>query len=145
MANALKYGTTLRNNMLDEIELRANAGTGAPKLQIFAHTTTPNVTAADGGTKLSEITLPANFLTAAAGGTVSKTGTWSDASATASGNFKYFRIKTSGAGTGGNTTVVQGTAGLNTGTFDLEFDSASVTAGQTVTVSTFVITGGNGD
>ena len=145
MANALKYGTSLRNSMLDEIELAANAGTGVPKLEIFAHTTTPNVTAADGGTVLATITLPANFLTAASGGTVSKTGTWSDTSADASGNFKYFRIKTNAAGTGINTTVVQGTVGLNTGTFDLEMDSASVTAGQTVTISTFVITGANGD
>lgn len=143
MANALKYKATLKNSMLEAIETAINAGTGAAKLQVFAHTTTPTIAAADGGTKLVEITLPANPFAAASGGAISKTGTWSSTSATATGAFKYFRIKTSAGGTGANTAIVQGTAGINSGTFDLEFDSASVTAGQTVTVSTFTITGGN--
>lgn len=146
MANALKYGTDIRNDMLEQIEVNMIEGVAAAKLQIFAHTTTPNVTAADGGTKLVEITLPdPNPFAAAAAGAMSKTGTWQQTSATASGTFKYFRIKTSAAGTGSNTTLVQGTAGPSTGTYDLELDSASVTAGQTVTISTFTITGGNGD
>lgn len=146
MANALKYGTALRNSMLEEIETAITAGAAAGKLQIFAHTTTPNVTAADGGTKLVEITLPdPDPFAAAAAGAMAKTGTWQQTSATASGTFRYFRIKTSAAGTGINTTLVQGTAGPNTGTYDLSLDSASVTAGQQVTISTFTITGGNGD
>jgi hypothetical protein len=146
MANDLKYGTDVRNDMLEQIEVNIVEGAAAGLLQIFAHTTTPNVTAADGGTKLVEITLPdPQPFAAAAAGAIAKTGTWQQTSATASGNFKYFRIKTSAAGTGTNTTLVQGTAGLNTGTFDLELDSASVTAGQTVTISTFSITGANGD
>ena len=141
MANNLDYNDALKNAMLDTIDGQVGA---AGKLQIFAHTATPTIDAADAGTKVADITMGATMMAAAAAGAISKAGdTWSDTSADATGTANYFRVKTSAAGTGASTTIMQGTVGLSAGTFDLELDNTSITAGQTVTVSAFTITGGN--
>jgi hypothetical protein len=71
-------------------------------------------------------------MNAASGGSKTKLGTWQDISANASGTIGHFRLKDST----GVTTHMQGSAGTSG---DLVTDSATTTAGQTVTVNTFTL------
>jgi len=86
----MQFSVGVRNGRLDAIE--TVAGT-APTLNIFGGATMPaNCAAADAGTILSAITLPTDWLAAAASGSKAKLGTWTDASADATGLARYFRI-----------------------------------------------------
>lgn len=132
--------TALRNVIANAI---ANAGAGVTfdggVLEIRSGAA-PGPDAADGGTLLASITLPADAFGAAATGQVAKLGTWSDASADATGTAAHFRIKQTGD-TGAISTAderIEGTV-ATTGA-DLNLDSVSITAGQTVTIDTFTLT-----
>lgn len=128
--------TALRNVMCDAavdlydggvLEIRSGAAPG------------PN--AADGGTLLVSITLPTPAFGAAATGVAAKAGTWQDTSADATGTAGHFRIKQSGdtgGATGATDERIEGT--VSTSGADLNLDSVSITAGQTVTVDTFTVT-----
>ena len=139
MAKALLYSSTLKDNQLDTIETTAGA---SAKLYLFDGAT-PTINAADAGTKVATLTLPANWMAAASGGSVSKTGTWAGTASGTGTSVNYFRIKTSTAGTGASSTTVQGTVGTSTASFDLRLDNTNVTSGQSITISTFTIAGGN--
>src|SRR5512134_473621 len=79
--------------------------TGASaKLQLRTGAPAANCAAADTGTLLCEITLPADWLAASAGGVKAKLGTWQGTGA-AAGNVGHFRVKDSA----GTTTHMQGT------------------------------------
>lgn len=133
---AIQLSTTVRNARLDQIE--TTIGTG-PILQIRSGSVPANCAAADSGTLLASMTLPSDWLAAASGGTKSKSGTWSDLSADATGTAGHFRIKDSS----GATTHLQGTITSTGGGGDMTVGSTSITSGQTVSVDTFVITEGN--
>jgi hypothetical protein len=131
---ALQFGTTLRNNMLDQIE--STTGT-AGKLRIWASTIRSNCGTADDATgtnKLAEIALPSDWMNAASGGTKTLLGSWTDAAADNTGTAVYFRLYD----TAGTTCHMQGTVG--TSASDLIVDSTSFTAGQTFNITTFTIT-----
>jgi hypothetical protein len=133
---ALKYKTELRNAKLDAIE--TYIGT-APVLRIFTGTAPTNVTDADSGTKLVDVSLPSDWLAAASGGSKAIAGgPWSETSAEGTGTAGYFRIYQ----TGGTVCCLQGSCGMGTG--DLQLDNTSITTGQTVNVTAFTITDGNG-
>jgi hypothetical protein len=74
-------------------------------------------------------------MAAASSGTKSILGTWTDASADASGTAGHFRIFQ------GATCHVHGTVG--TSGADMIVDSVSFTAGQQFTVTAFTLTAGN--
>jgi hypothetical protein len=135
----VKFSTGVRNARLDQIE--TTIGT-SPKLQIFSGAAPANCAAADSGTLLCEITLPADYLAAAASGSKAKSGTWSGtghANAGAGTNAGHFRIKDSA----GTTCHVQGTISGVGGGGDMELDNVSIAQNQTVTVNTFTLTDGN--
>lgn len=129
---ASQLGTTLRNNMLDQIE--STIGT-AGRLKIFSGAQPANCAAADSGTLLVDITLPTDWMNAASGGTKTLLGTWQDTSADGTGTAGHFRFYESTA----TTCSVQGSAG-DIGTEDLVLDNASINSGQQVTVTAFTIT-----
>ena len=131
---ALQYGVTLRNAQLDAIE--TTVGT-APILEIRSGAPPATCATADSGTVLATLTLPSDWLGAASAGVKSKSGTWQDTSADATGTAGHFRIKDSG----GTVCHMQGTVGTS-GT-DMIVDSASFTATQSFTINTFSITAGN--
>jgi hypothetical protein len=83
-------------------------------------------------TSLCAITTPSPSFGAGANGVAAKSGTWSDTVGTG-GEPAFFRLVV-----GSN--CFQGTVGLDSGTFDLEFANVTWLAGGTVTVSTFTIT-----
>lgn len=131
---ALQLSTTVRNARLDAIETAV--GTSAV-LKIFTGSVPANCAAADSGTVIASLTLPSDWAAAASSGAKSKSGTWQDLSCDNSGTCGHFRLYASD----GTTCHLQGTAGTS-GT-DMIVDTASPTAGQSFTVSSFTLTDGN--
>ena len=132
---ALQYSETLRNAQLDQIE--TTVGT-SPKLRISSGSPPADCATADSGTLLAEITLPSDWMAAAATGSKAKSGTWSVA-ASAAGTAGHFRIKDSS----GTTVHAQGTVTATGGGGDMTVDNTSIASGQTVTVNTFTLSAGN--
>ena len=134
---ALQQSVTVRNARLNAIETAIGTD---PILKIKTGSAPANCAAADSGTVLATLVLPTDWLAAAASGAISKSGTWSDASADATGTAAHFRIYASD----GTTCHMQGTVTATGGGGDMTLDSISVTATQTVTITSFTITAGNG-
>jgi hypothetical protein len=130
---AVQLSVAARNARLDAIE--TTIGTSAI-LQIRSGAAPANCAAADSGTLLASLSLPSDWMAAAASGAKALSGTWQDLSADASGTIGHFRVKDSG----GSVTHIQGTAGL---AGDMVTDAASTTAGQSFTVNTFTLTDAN--
>jgi hypothetical protein len=130
----MQFSTTVRNARLDAIE----STTGASAILTIRSGAAPATCAtANSGTVLATLSLPADWMAAASGGAKAKSGTWSDASADATGTAAHFRIHDSTA----TTCHIQGTVGTS-GT-DMIVDSTAFTATQSFTVNTFSITDGN--
>lgn len=136
---SLQYGTAVRNAQLDALE--STIGT-APLLRLYSGAPPANCAAAASGTLLLEITLPSDWMAAASSGSKDKSGTWSStgkvaaSTGTAAG---HYRIVDSG----GTTCHIQGTVTATGGGGDMTLDNTSIASGQTVTVNTFTVTGGN--
>ncbi len=131
MAN--QASTTIRNNFVTQVE--STVGT-SPRLQLRSGAQPADCAAADSGTLLVEITLPSDWLSAAASGAVSKSGTW-EGTAAASGTAGHYRLKDSA----GTTTHFQGSVGAGSG--DLQLNSTSISSSQVVTISAASFTAGN--
>jgi len=135
----LQFSGLLRDNRLDQFESTLAA---SPKLRIMSGALPANCAAADAGTLLCEITLPADFMNPSSGGVKTKLGTWSgtgDAGAGAGTNAGHFRIKNAA----GSVTHCQGDVTATGGGGAMTIDNISIAAAQTVTVATFSITDGN--
>lgn len=130
---AIQLSVSVRNSLLDAIE--TTIGT-SPRLQIRTGLMPSDCSAADSGTLLVEMTLPSDWMAAAASGSKAKLGTW-QAVATASGTAGHFRIKNNA----GDITHIQGTVATSNG--DLLLDNVQINSGQTVTINSFTLTGGN--
>ncbi len=129
---AVQMSDTVLNAMLDAIESTIGA---SPTLEIRTGAPPANCAAADTGTVIATLTLPADWMAAAASHAKAKAGTWQDTSADAAGTAGHFRIKA------GATTHFQGTCGQGSG--DISFDNATFAVGQTVTITGFTVTAGN--
>lgn len=132
----MQTSVTVGNATLDAIETTIGS---APILRVYTGAAPANCATAASGTLLIEMTLPADFMAAASNRSKAKAGTWTDASANASGTIGHYRIYDSG----GSTCHVQGTAGGPASGAELVFDADTVTAGQSVTINTYAWTGGN--
>ena len=131
---AIQFSDSVRNAMLDAIE--TTVGT-APTLEIRTGAAPANCAAADSGTVLATLTLPTDWMAAASGGTKSKSGTWEDTSADATGTAAHYRIKQ------GATCHIQGTVTVTGGGGDIEVDNTSFAAGQSFTITAYSISQGN--
>ena len=132
---ALQYGTTLRNNKLDQVEI--TAGT-SPILKILSGTPPANCAAADTGTTLVTMALPSDWMANASGGSKAKQNTW-QASAVGTGSMGYFRLYDSASAA----CHIQGLVSQATASGELIVDNSAVSTGQVVTVNTFTLTAGN--
>lgn len=130
----MQYSVAVRNAQADAFE--TVVGT-SPVMKIFDGTMPANCAAADAGTVLATLTLPADWLSAASNGSKSKSGTWEDASADATGVCKYFRLYS------GATCHQQGTITAIGLGGDMEVNNLSLAAGQTFTVVSYTISRGN--
>lgn len=133
---ALQLSTTVRNARLDAIETAIGT---TPMMRIRSGAAPANCGTADSGTVLATLTLPSDWLAAAASGSKAKSGTWEDTSADATGTAGHFRIYDSA----GTTCHIQGTVTATGGGGDLTVDSVSFTATQSFTITAFVLTDGN--
>jgi len=88
---------------------------------------------------LATLTLPTDWMAAAASGSKAKSGTWEDTSADDTGTAAHFRIYDSGD----TTCHMQGTVTGTGGGGDMEVDNTSFASGQQFTITTFTLTDGN--
>jgi hypothetical protein len=130
---ALQYSVAVNNARLDAVETTAGA---SAKLRILSGSAPANCAAAETGTLLCEIALPADWMAAASSGSKAKSGTWSGTGA-AGGVAGYFRI----VDNAGTTCHLQGTCGQGSG--DLSLDNTNIAVSQAVTVNTFTLTAAN--
>lgn len=134
MAQLIGYASTLRTARLDLVDDAANAGSGAALIRIYDGTRPAN-----GGTAttlLAELTASDPMFTAASGDTLTASAITQDSSANATGTATWFRVVTSAAGF-----VMDGNVGISGA--DLNLNSTSISTGQAVSISSFVITAGN--
>lgn len=99
----------------------------------------PGPEAAEGGTLLASIPIPADGFAAASGSSIAKAGTWEDTSANAAGTAAHFRFRRSGDAGGASTTTsrIEGTVTATGGGGDLTLDNAVLAVGQLVTITSF--------
>lgn len=131
---AVQHSVTVRNARLAAIEATIGA---SPTLELRTGAPPANCATADSGTVLATITLPSDWYAAPSGGQVTLLGTWQDLTADATGTFGHYRIKQ------GATCHEQGTVSGPGGGGDIVMDSATVTAGQQVSITSFTKTEGN--
>ncbi len=133
---AVKMSVTIRNAELDALETSIGA---AAVLKIRSGDPPANIADADSGTVLATMTLPTDWMTAAANGGKTIAGLWQTTNADAAGTAGHFRIYA----TGGTTQHMQGTVTATGQGGDMTIDNAVIAAGQTVTVTAFALTAGN--
>ena len=133
---ALQFSVAVRNAMLDAIE----STTGATAI-LRLRTGAPPATCAtaDSGTIVAEMTLPADWMAAASGGTKALSGTWQDLSANAAGTVAHFRIYDSA----GSTCHAQGTVTITGGGGDMTLDNNVLALAQQVTITSYTYTAAN--
>jgi hypothetical protein len=134
---ALQFSVSLRNARADTFETHIGASavlkvrTGAPPA---------NVAAADAGTVLATLALPANWMADAANGVKAFSGTWEDLLADAAGVSGHFRLYAAD----GTTCHAQGTVTATGGGGDMTVDNVNFAANQKFSVTAFTLTEGNG-
>lgn len=132
----LQFDIVTRNARLNAIEdvLGANPvlriRTGAPP----AHCSDP-----DFGTVIATLQLPADWMLTAANGSKSKSGTWQDLYADNSGTVGHFRFYDAGG-----VCRMQGSVTFTGGNGDMTVSSAMISAGQYVSIQTFILNEQNG-
>lgn len=132
---AFQYSNAIRNNQLDQVE--ATIGASA-FLRLLTGAEPANTAAAQTGTLLVEIPLPANWLNDAASGEKVLAGVWS-AAAIAAGSVGYGRILNNAKTIVGIQFSVTDTGGGG----DVTMDNITLAIGQTVLFNAFTITAQN--
>lgn len=136
MALDLRYAVTaVINAGLDAITTAI--GTSG-KLRIYSGTKPANVAASlSGNTLLADLALSSAAAPGASSGVLTFSTITADSSADNTGTATWFTITKAD----GTTRIIDGTVG--TSGCDMTIDNTSINAGQQVTCSSFVITGGN--
>jgi hypothetical protein len=129
---AIAYAEALIDARLDEITTRAG---NAALLRIYSGTRP--ATGGTATTLLAELTCGSPFAGSASGGELTANTISDDTSANATGTATWFRVVQSD----GSTHVMDGDVAASGS--DLNLNSTSIVSGGTVSVTSFVITGGN--
>lgn len=132
----ISIATAGRNAMLDAIETFAGV---SAIFEIRSGAAPASANSARTGTVGVTMTLPSDWMAAAASGAKDKLGTWEDLIADASITAGYFTIYKSD----GTTVVMQGTVTATGGGGDLTLTTVTIVAGQPVTITAFTLTAGN--
>lgn len=128
---ALQYSPEVRNAKLDALVRSVGA---APLMQIWSGRKPSRCDSQETGVLLSSFVLPDDWMAGAKGGVISMLGVWQDVGCAASGEPGYFRIYA----TGGRCRI-QGSVGT-----DMKISPDMIVAGQTLTVTEFIIRDNNG-
>ena len=126
---AIQLGITERNARADVLESTIGA---SPILEIRTGAQPANCAAADSGTLLSSVTLPADWLTASASGVKTLQGVWQDSAVDAGGTAGHFRIYNAGR----VRCCMQGSVTLTGGGGDMTMNSITFALNQFFTVTT---------
>lgn len=132
----LQYSVAVRNARLDAVETTIGA---SAIMKIRSGAPPANCAAADSGTVLATLNLPADWMAAAASGQKAMSGSWADASADAAGTAGHYRIYAND----GVTCHEQGTVTATGGGGDMTVDNTVFAAGQGFTVTSYTKTAGN--
>ena len=132
---ATQFSVTVRNARLAAI---VTAIGPSPTLKIRTGTVPGSTAAADSGTVLASATLPTTWAATPSGGSMAKSGTWSDVAADAGGTAGHYRLYDSGG-----TCHIQGTVTAGGGGGDMTLDTVTVTLGQPVVVTAYTLTDAN--
>lgn len=132
----LQLSVPVRNARLEAVETEVGA---SPVLKILSGSAPANCAAAETGTVLATVALPADWMAAAASGSKAKSGTWQDLSADATGTAGYFRIYDNA----GTVCGIQGDVTVTGGGGPMTVDNTSFAVGQSFTVTAFALTDGN--
>ncbi|RAP39423.1 hypothetical protein BYZ73_20635 [Rhodovulum viride] len=130
---AFQFSTAARNAALDAIETATGSG---PTLELRSGAAPADCGAADTGTLLASMTLPGDWLAAAANGTKAMLGTWQDSAAAAAGTVGHFRVRQGAA------CHIQGSVTATGGGGDMTLDNPALASGQQVTVTAFTLSAG---
>jgi len=130
---SFQFSTAVRNASLDAIE--ATIGTTVT-LELRSGAAPATCATADSGTLLASMTLPADWMAAAASGSKALLGTWQDSSADAAGTVGHFRVKVS------TTCHIQGSVTITGGGGDMTIDNPVLAVGQQVTITSFNLLAG---
>lgn len=133
---AAQYSVAVRNARLDAIETAIGAGA---ILKMRSGPQPANCAAADSGAVLATVNLPADWMQNAAAGLKSKSGTWGDNAADATGTAAHFRIYASD----GVTCHMQGSVGLSGSGAEMIVDNTSFALNQAFNITQFDIAAGN--
>jgi hypothetical protein len=131
---ALTYSTAIANAKLDVVE--STIGTSAI-LKIRTGAPPSTVAGASTGTVLATVNLPSDWMAAASARSKSKSGTWTDTAADATGTAGHFEITASD----GTTVGMRGTVG--TSSADMIVNTTSFVSGDAFSVTTFTLNAGN--
>jgi len=132
---AIQLSTTVRNALLDVIESTIGA---SPTLELRTGAQPANCAAADSGTLVASLALPADWMAAAAAGAKAIAGSpWQDLSADNPGTVAHYRIKA------GATCHLQGSVTITGGGGDITLDNNVVAAGQQINITAFNLAAGN--
>ncbi|RST30153.1 hypothetical protein HMF7854_04420 [Sphingomonas ginkgonis] len=131
----MQKSIAVRNAQNDAIESAIGA---SAVLKIRSGAAPASCAAADTGTVVATMLLPADWMANSAGGVKGLQGTWQDSAADAAnaGGACHWRIYASD----GVTCHLQGTVSVNGGGGELQLDNLNIAAGQQVTVGSFNIT-----
>ena len=129
----LQLSTGVRNAVLDSIETAAGA---SAILKIRTGAVPATCATADTGTVLATVSLPADWMAAAAGGSKAEQGTWSDDAADGAGTAGHFRIYAAD----GVTCHLQGTITATGGGGDMTVDNTNFALGQKFSIDGFTLT-----
>lgn len=132
----IQLSTAVRNALLDSIETAIGS---SPVLKIRTGAAPASPAAADSGTVVATIALPADWMANASGGTKAMQGTWTDDAADASGTAAHYRIYAAD----GTTCHLQGTVTATGGGGDMTVDNTNFAAGQKFSVTGYTLTAPN--
>jgi len=132
---AIQLSVAVRNARLEAIETVVGA---TAKLGIRTGAQPANCAAADSGSLLATLVLPADWMDAAAAGAKALLGAWAVA-ASGAGTAAHWRLYAND----GTTCGAQGSVGAAASGEDLELDDITIEIAQTVTVTAFTLTDGN--
>lgn len=133
---AFKLATAIRNSRMTDIITAIDAGPSAGKINIYSGTRP--ATGGTATTLIASLTLSDPSFPAPVNGVATANAITADSSAAASGTMTWARITTSvGA------FVMDCDVGLTASGADIKFPSVAVSSGQTVSISSFVLTDSN--
>jgi hypothetical protein len=132
----LQLSVAVRNARLDAVETAIGV---SAMMRIRTGAAPANCAAVDTGTVLATLSLPADWMAAAASGSKAMSGTWQDLLADAAGTAGHFRLYDSA----GTTCHLQGTVTATGGGGDMTLDNLVFAINQPFNVTGFTLTDGN--